>query len=121
MTTQAARKTNNSVIDLDSLLYQRSTKPATVRLGGRDFTMRRDLSAEEVVKYWAHVAKNEDAKAFALLVGEEEGETFNTMLRNVPADIYIYAYAQLMDAAGMKIKPPAKDDGSEGDGDAGES
>jgi hypothetical protein len=125
MIEQAARKTptrakSAGLIDLDAMLFQRSTTPATIRLGGKDFTLRRDLPGEEVVQFWAHIAASEDAKAYGVLVGEDDGQALHAMVRSLPADIFLHAYRQILEAAGLKTKPPVEDPADEGD-DAGES
>lgn len=124
MTAQAARKTparNAGVIDLDAMLFQRSTKPATVRLSGRDFELRRDLSAEEVVQCWVLFGEGKDDAAWKVLLGEEDGPALNKMIQSLPQQMYQHVLRKLLATAGLKMDPPEDSAESEEDGDEGKS
>lgn len=121
MTTQGARKTSkapeSAVIDLDALVYKSATKPVPIRLGGVDYTLRRDLTSEEVMQFWSYTGKGKDVAAMAILLGEdpeadepEQAKRLTGMLLSLPQPVWTKAYRQILTAAGLNL-----------DGDEGES
>jgi hypothetical protein len=96
---------NNTPINLDDdLIGQRLAKPQVVQLVGREWSIRRDLDAEEIYQFWAHIAANDGAKAFALLltVPEEEAKGLDERLQKLPAKMYIRKIDQIIKIAGLK-------------------
>lgn len=94
-------RSNSQVINLDDdLIEKRLTRPAKVFLAGREWSVRRDLTAEEIYDFWGKVTKNDDS-ALTLLVGEA-GAELNKTLQQLPAAMYVRKLHQLMNVAGLK-------------------
>ncbi|MEV6897447.1 hypothetical protein [Amycolatopsis sp. NPDC051372] len=92
-----------NILDIDALLVERSTDPVVARLGGRDWTIRRDLTAEEVIDFWK-LSDTETAKSWALLLGSEtDGQELHDTLTALPAPVYVNVSRQIIRAAGLSI------------------
>jgi hypothetical protein len=96
---------NNTKVNLDGdLIGQRLAKPQLVDLAGKEWSIRRDLDAEEIYQFWAHISANDGGKAFALLlaVPEEEAKVLDEKLQKLPAKMYIRKIDQIIKIAGLK-------------------
>lgn len=96
---------NNTTINLDDdLIGQRLARPQKVQLIGREWSIRRDLDAEEIYQFWSHISANDGAQAFALLLGvtPEEGKELDERLQKLPAKMYIRKIDQIIKLAGLK-------------------
>jgi hypothetical protein len=71
-------------IDLDGELAEIDLSPVTVKLGGRKYKIRRDLTGKEVLEFWQLLVKLDDAAAFSILVGPEDGPQLNEHLDSLP-------------------------------------
>lgn len=101
--TQGSR--NNQIINLDDdLIEKRLAKPAKVFLAGREWIVRRDLTAEEIYKFWGFVTSNNGGEALALLMGitAEEGKELDETLLKLPIKMYVRKIHQLIEVAGLK-------------------
>lgn len=119
MATQGSRRTPRQtsrapqIINLDDLIVgQRLSRPATVFLLGREWTVRRDLDGAEAVEFWAKANKN-DGAALVMLMGDEAAE-LNKQLEQLPQRVCIRVLHGLFEAAGLKR-------GDEPEGETGES
>jgi hypothetical protein len=99
--TQGSRN-NNQIINLDDdLIEKRLARPAKVFLAGREWTIRRDLTAEEIYTFWGKVSANEADEALAILMGEE-AKGLNETLLKLPAAMYVRKINQLIQVAGLR-------------------
>src|SRR5687768_723840 len=57
-----------SVIDLDELLEARSLEPVRMKLGGKIYQVRRDLTSAEVAEFFTLAGQSKDVDALAILV-----------------------------------------------------
>jgi hypothetical protein len=100
--TQGAPR--DGIIDIDAMLIQRSTDPVIIRLGGREWLIRRDLTAEEVVNFWKLSDSNESVAAWALLTGDDESaQDLHATITPLPAEIFVNVSRQIIRAAGLSI------------------
>lgn len=105
----------HDVLDLDALVVSRSLEPQTIRLGGREWTLKRDFTAAEVVKFWQLVDKSKStAEAMSMLVGEKDGPDFAALVLALPTETGAPVLRRIYQAAGVLRRP---DDGAQ----AGES
>lgn len=76
---------NNSerVLDIDALLADRKLEPVTVRLGGKAYKVRTNLSVKEVNQVLALVNTDQSAQAMTILVGtiKERADLADAMKR----------------------------------------
>lgn len=99
--TQGSR-TSNQIINLDDdLIEKRLAKPAKVFLAGREWTVRRDLTAEEIYQFWGQVTSNKGEEALMILMGEE-AKGLDATLQKLPAAMYVRKIHQLIQVAGLK-------------------
>lgn len=101
--TQGSR--TNQVVDLDEdLIGKRLSRPLAVKLAGKQWSVRRDLTAEEIYAFWGHVSANNGAGAFAILMGipEDEAKALDASLQSLPATMYVKKIHQLVTLAGLK-------------------
>ncbi|MDF2968944.1 MAG: hypothetical protein K0Q93_2722 [Nocardioidaceae bacterium] len=109
----------HDVLDLDPLVVSRSLKPQTIRLGGREWTLKRDFTSEQVVDFWQMVSDGQSTKALCMLVGDTDGPAFAKLALALPTETGAPILRRIYQAAGMLKRP---DDGSAEDGDkSGES
>lgn len=102
--TQGSRS-NNQIINLDDdLIEKRLAKPAKVFLVGREWTVRRDLTAEEIYAFWGNVTANKAGLALSALMGitEEEATELDKLLQQLPTPMYVRKIEQLIRVAGLK-------------------
>lgn len=59
----------NHTIDIDALLAERKMEPVPVKLGGKTYQVRTDLTVKEVNRFLALTRSNNDAQAMTILVG----------------------------------------------------
>jgi hypothetical protein len=104
----------HDVLDLDALVVSRSLDPQTIRLGGREWTLKRDLTAEQVVQFWLLINRNKMRDAVALLVGEADADAFTEIALALPSETGTPVVRRIYQAAGVLRRP---DDGEQ----AGES
>jgi hypothetical protein len=107
--TQGSRNTNtsrvNQIINLDDdLIEKRLAKPAKVFLAGKEWTVRRDLTAEEIYRFWGFVTDSNAGEAWALLMGitVDEAKELDKMLLQLPIKMYNRRVNQLVGVAGLK-------------------
>lgn len=114
--TPKSRNNNNQIIDFDALLYKRATKPAVVKLGGREWQIRRDFTPQEVIEYWRLVAANGDEstyQALGMLFGDAEtGKAFDEVVKHVPAALNQKIYRDVLVLAGLQFDESTDDDAS---------
>lgn len=99
--TQGSR-TNNQIINLDDdLIDKRLAKPAKVFLAGREWTVRRDLTGEEIYEFWGKITANEADAALTMLMGEE-AKGLDAKLQVLPGSMYVRKLQQLIAVAGLR-------------------
>jgi hypothetical protein len=91
--------TNGTPLDLDAQLAEIELKPRKVRLGGKDYTIRRDLSGLQVKQYWALVEEGKDVDALAMICTAPV--MLNRALENLPHEHMKAAIREIMKAAGV--------------------
>lgn len=102
--TQGSRN-NKQIINLDDdLIERRLARPAKVFLAGREWTVRRDLTAEEIYQFWGFVTSNNGGEALAMLMGitPDEGKSLDETLLRLPVKMYVRKIHQLIQVAGLK-------------------
>jgi len=67
--TRNNQKVNEEVVDLDALFASRTLKPTPVKVGGRIYRIRTDLTPQEVTDFLALIRTGHDVEAFTVLVG----------------------------------------------------
>lgn len=114
--TQGSRNTNtsraNQIINLDDdLIEKRLAKPAKVFLAGKEWTVRRDLTAEEIYRFWGFATDSNAGEAWALLMGitVDEAKELDKMLQQLPRNMYVRKVNQLIGVAGLKRGDEAED------------
>lgn len=92
------------VLDLDAMLADRSVKPRTIRFAGREWKVRTDLTGEEVVRFWSHIAKSQDEAGISILLGDAKiGKDFAAKFNvGLPASRYHAMFLALVHAAGLR-------------------
>jgi hypothetical protein len=109
--TQGSR-INNQVINLDDdLIVKRLAKPAKVFLAGREWAIRRDLTAEEIYAFWGHATVSKVGPCLSLLMGitEEEGEKLDELLQQLPGAMYLRKIKQIIEIAGLRRGDESED------------
>lgn len=104
----------HDVLDLDALVVSKSLRPQAIRLGGREWTLKRDFTAEEVVAFWQLVEDGKTIQALSMLVGEADGPAFAKLALALPTETGAPILRRVYQAAGVLRRP---DDGQQ----AGES
>lgn len=96
----------HDVLDLDTLVVSRSLDPQTIRLGGREWTLKRDFTAEEVVKFWLLVDKAKTStEGLSMLVGEQDGPDFAALVFALPTETGAPVLRRIYQAAGVLRRP----------------
>lgn len=70
--------------DWDALIGEIDLSPVVVKLAGRVYSVRRDLTQEEVPQYWKKAAERDDVGCLQMLVGDDDGATLNGVLDKLP-------------------------------------
>jgi hypothetical protein len=92
--TQGSRNNTsrvNQIINLDEdLIEKRLAKPQKVFLAGKEWTVRRDLTAEEIYRFWGFVNDSNAGEAWALLMGitVDEAKELDKTLLQLPIKMY---------------------------------
>jgi hypothetical protein len=106
--TQGSRNNTsrvNQIINLDDdLIEKRLAKPQKVFLAGKEWTVRRDLTAEEIYRFWGFVTDSNAGEAWALLMGitVDEAKELDKTLLQLPIKMYNRRVNQLVGVAGLK-------------------
>jgi hypothetical protein len=106
--TQGSRNNTsrvNQIINLDEdLIEKRLAKPQKVFLAGKEWTVRRDLTAEEIYRFWGFVNDSNAGEAWALLMGitVDEAKELDKTLLQLPIKMYNRRVNQLVGVAGLK-------------------
>ncbi|ACU39449.1 hypothetical protein [Actinosynnema mirum] len=118
-TKGAPASDSHDVLDLDALLQQRSPHRAQVRFGGRDWSLRRDLTGEEVVRFWSLATTQQDGEALGILLSEGAtavdkvaGEELSKLLEVLPQQARVDVTRRLFVAAGLHTSLDAEGDSS---------
>lgn len=88
-------------LDLDALLSQHSLDPKPIRLGGKTYQIRRDLTGVEVTEYWKLVRDGKDVEALGLIASAPA--MLNKALERLPYEHMKLALQKIMEAAGLVI------------------
>jgi hypothetical protein len=96
--TQGAR--TNEVLDLDQLLAERELTPVPVKLGGKNYMVRRDLTSAEVAEFYKLCNEGKDVDALAVLVANAP-VMLNKALEKLPRQHMILVLQKMMEAAGL--------------------
>lgn len=92
-------RANGATLDLDAILAARELKPQTVKLGGKNYTIRRDLTGPQVRQYWDLVKDGKDVDALALICNAPVA--LNRALEKLPREHMEIAVREIMQAAGI--------------------
>jgi hypothetical protein len=110
--------------DLGALVVARSLSPAPKTLFGLDFSVRRDLTADEYVAYWESVNAGESVASLGMLLTQPSlAATLNAKLNLMPREHMNKVLARIMRTAGVLDRTPeddrADDDREHADEDGG--
>jgi hypothetical protein len=97
-----------AVIDLDQLLEDRALEPARIKVGGKVYQVRRDLTSAEVAEFYKLAAENKDVDALAILV-KSAPVMLNKTLERLPVVHMKLVLQKFMEAAGLI--PSSEDSG----------
>jgi hypothetical protein len=118
MTQGAPKDTDIIDIDVDSMLVQRFSKPATVKFAGRNWKLRRDLTPEEVVEFWKYSSDSKNVEAWAMLLGnEDDAKALNEGLQALPMPVFVNTVQKIYRKLGFSldvsdVEARSKDGGS---------
>ncbi len=105
--------------DLDVLIVSRSLKPKKVRFGGREWTVKRDFTAADVVQFWSLVDKDLPG-AMGLLVGSD-GPALAEIVNALPTEMAKLPLRRLYQIAGVLARPDDKEPEGESSASSQES
>ncbi len=100
--TQNPNGTNplvREVVDLDELFAERVLKPVPVKLGGKTYEVRTDLTSAEVNDFLAAYRAGNEVEAFAMIVGKRDAVTLEKTLAKLPLEHQATASAQFLRAS----------------------
>lgn len=113
------------VVDLDSLFAERSLEPTPVKLGGKVYNVRTDLTTAEVndfLKHWRSSDEGSDVAALAIIVGKRDAIALDKAFAKLPHEHQATASAQFLRATRALAQYVATDEElQERYGKAGES
>lgn len=84
------------VVDLDALLVERSLEPVPMKLGGKTFKVRTDLTGEECTQFIKLVNDEKDLEAFTILVGKRDAVVLNNLMDKMPREHAALVSSHLM-------------------------
>lgn len=96
--TQGANVTQ--VVDLDALLATRELTPVPVKLGGKTYMVRRDLTGTEAAEFFKLSQDGKDVDALAILVTNAP-VMLNKTLEKLPRQHMVLVVQKMMEAAGL--------------------
>lgn len=89
-----------NILDLDALLAKRVLAPKPVKLAGKTYMVRTDLTGSEVGRYFQLANDKKDVEALALLLVDGKGaKEINALLETLPRDHMNIVVRELMVAA----------------------
>lgn len=91
----------SDVFNIDELIEALDVTPLPITLGAQEFTIRRDLTGPEIIKYWELVRTSKDADALGILVGKTDGPKLNKVLESLPQKRMVAATRKVMELAGI--------------------
>lgn len=91
---------HENVLDLDDDAPI-ALSPKPVRIFGREWTIRREWTAAEVVRYWILADSRKEVEAAALLVGGEDAEEFARIISALPQELMLGKLRKLLRIAGL--------------------
>lgn len=72
-------------VDFDADLGELDLSPVSARIGGKVWKIRRDLSVDDVRRFWELAATKDDAACLGLLLGSPtQGAALNALLDKQP-------------------------------------
>jgi hypothetical protein len=86
-------------LDLDALLAEASLEPRPVKLMGKTYHVRRDLTGTQVTEYWKLVREGKDVDALAMIVTAPV--MLNKILEKLPREHMLIVVREIMQAAGL--------------------
>lgn len=118
--TQGAPK-NTNIIDVDALLIQRFSEPVVIKFAGRDWKLRRDLTAAELVEFWKYSSDSKNVEAWEMLLGnKEDAKALNEGLQALPMPVFVNVVQQIYRAIGLSLDV-SDVEARKGDNDEGNS
>ena len=119
--TQGARSNRPQMIeDLDAMMTSRMLRPAKVKLAGREWTIKRDFTPDQIIKFFGLINDGDPAAALSMVVGAKNGTVLWDLLSPLPVEVVTPLLRRLYQRAGL-LKRPADMEGDEPEGDEGES
>lgn len=91
--------------DLDVLITSRSLKPTKVRFGGREWTVKRDFTAAEVVQFWVTIERRSSVDAFAMIVGKRDAADLSAIVESLPTEMAMVPLRRMYQIAGVLARP----------------
>jgi hypothetical protein len=93
----------HDVLDLDELLASRKLDPVSIKLGGKVYKVRRDLTGAEVADFYRLASDGKDVDALAILVTSAP-VMLNKTLERLPVAHMKLVLQKFMEAAGLLVK-----------------
>lgn len=103
--------------DLDVLIMSRSLKPARVKLFGRQWTIKRDFTPEQIGDFWLAVDKPDTVAAMRMLVGDKDGDELAKLVAAAPTELITMPIRRIYQIAGL-LKRPNDEGEDEGESSA---
>jgi hypothetical protein len=101
-----------STLDLDALLASRVLSPKPVKLAGKTYMVRTDLTGAETAKYFKLANDKKDVEAIALLLVDGQGaKEINALLDKLPREHMNIVLRELMLAAQVAVGTSEADSG----------
>lgn len=119
--TQGARSNRPQMIeDLDVLMTSRMLRSGKVKLVGREWTIKRDFTPDQIIKFFSLIDGGDPGAALSMVVGAKNGPVLWGILTPLPAEVITPLLRRLYQLAGI-LKRPADMEKDEPEGDEGES
>lgn len=91
--------------DIDAMLNDMVLPPEPVRLGGKTYLIRTDMTSAEVREYNRLALSGKDSQAITLLLADgEKADEINAYLDTLPQAKLVRAVHELMFAAGIATR-----------------
>lgn len=110
MTTQGARNNRPQMIeDLDAMMTSRMLRPAKVKLAGREWTIKRDFTPDQILKFFGLIDKGGADEALGMVVGAKNGAVLWGLISPLPVEVVTPMLRRLYQLAGLLKRPSDMD------------
>lgn len=101
------------MVDLDALFVERSLDPVPVKLGGKTYNVRTDLTTVEVndfLRHWRSSSDDSQVAALTILVGKRDALTLEKALAKLPNEHQTVAATHILRASRALAQYTKSDD-----------